>query len=304
MFTHLDRLAAAHPDGIPSSLINSFIYAGQPQRLIVQPGIWKPKHLSAALSIRTTFARSPADRPYQDEVGADGLMRYKYRGTDPNHADNRALRSALQQGAPLVYFVGVAKSVYQAIYPVFLLTEEAAEHQFVVGIDEQQALLPALRGPEPAAARKYAQRLLKLRLHQPIFRARVLRAYGSSCAMCGLHLPQLVEAAHILSDSHPRGEPVVPNGLALCKIHHAAFDANILGVRPDLIIEVRPDILSQTGGPMFKYGLQETHGTRLQVPHQVSARPDPARLEERYLEFRRQPSVTTAVARWGPAGSR
>jgi hypothetical protein len=35
---------------------------------------------------------------------------------------------------------------------------------------------------------------------------------------------ELLDAAHILPDGHPKGEPVVPNGLALCKLHHAAFD--------------------------------------------------------------------------------
>jgi putative restriction endonuclease len=216
-------------------------------------------------------------------VGTDGLMRYKYRGTDPTHSDNRALRSAMEERAPLVYFVGVAKGIYQAVYPVFLVAEEPAQHQFVVRFDDLGASAP--EEAEAAAARKYAERLMKLRLHQPIFRARVLRAYGSSCAMCGLSEPQLIDAAHILSDLHPRGEPIVPNGLALCKIHHAAYDANIVGIRPDLVIEVRPDILAQSGGPMLKHGLQDLHAQHLEVPHQVSARPDPARLEERYRAF-------------------
>jgi len=53
-----------------------------------------------------------------------------------------------------------------------------------------------------------------------------------------------------LPDGHPRGEPIVPNGLALCKLHHAAFDRHILGVRPDLVVEVRLDILREVDGPM------------------------------------------------------
>jgi putative restriction endonuclease len=139
MFAHLDRLTAQHPEGIPSHLINDFVYAGQHLRLIVQPGIWKPRHLDAALTIRTTFAGSPTDRPYEDEIGPDRLLRYKWRGTDPGHADNRALRNAMGRGLPLAYFVGVARGVYQAIHPVFVVEEEPALNQFVVGIDEQRA---------------------------------------------------------------------------------------------------------------------------------------------------------------------
>jgi putative restriction endonuclease len=286
MFAHLDRLSTQHPEGVPSQLINDFSYAGHHMRLIVQPGIWKPRQLDAALTIRTTFAGSPTDRPYEDEIGPDRLLRYKWRGTDPGHADNRALRAAMRRGLPLAYFVGVARGVYQAIHPVFVVDEEPALNQFVVGIDEQRALFPAITGPQPEAARRYSERLLKLRLHQPIFRARVLRAYDSSCAMCRLRQSELVDAAHILGDTHPRGDPVVPNGLALCKIHHAAYDANMLGVRPDLVIETRRDILAQIDGPMLRHGLQEMHGGRLQVPRQAAARPDPDRLEERYELFR------------------
>jgi hypothetical protein len=59
----------------------------------------------------------------------------------------------------------------------------------------------------------------------------VLRAYRDCCAVCRLRHEELLDAAHILPDGHPRGEPVVRNGLALCKLHHAAFDRHILGIR-------------------------------------------------------------------------
>src|SRR5947199_7130337 len=99
-FAHLDRLRAQHPDGaLPSADINTFTYEGRAQRLIVQTGIWKPAGLDAALSIRTTFTPPNEMPPYEDDLGADGLVRYKYRGTDPNHSDNRALREAMTSRA-------------------------------------------------------------------------------------------------------------------------------------------------------------------------------------------------------------
>ena len=42
---------------------------------------------------------------------------------------------------------------------------------------------------------------------------------------------------------HPRGAPIVLNGLALRTLHHAAFDRHVLGVRPDLKVEIRLDVL-------------------------------------------------------------
>jgi hypothetical protein len=89
-FAHLDRLVAASPDGaLRSRDVNTFVFEGRPIPLIVQSGIWKPAMLDAALTIRTTFIRTDRDRPYEDQIGDDGLLRYKYRGVDPNHSDNR-----------------------------------------------------------------------------------------------------------------------------------------------------------------------------------------------------------------------
>ena len=124
------------------------------------------------------------------------------------------------------------------------------------------------------------------RLHQQTFRERVLKAYRERCAICYLRHTELLEAAHILPDGHPKGEPVIPNGLALCKIHHAAFDKNILGIRPDCVIQVREDILREHDGPMLRYGIQETQGQKLWTPRTIDFKPNPEFLEIRYEEFK------------------
>jgi putative restriction endonuclease len=115
----------------------------------------------------------------------------------------------------------------------------------------------------------------------------VLRAYREQCAICRLRHEELLDAAHILPDGHPRGEPVVPNGLALCKLHHAAFDRHVLGVRPDLTVELRPDVLREPDGPMLKYGLQGFQGARLPLPRDPALRPNREFVEERYGMFRK-----------------
>jgi putative restriction endonuclease len=285
MFEHLDRLLRTSPDGaLSSAAINMFTFQGRPVRLIVQTGIWKPAGLSGALTIRTAFTPPNQPPPYVDDVGDDGLVRYKYRGTDPNHADNRALRVAMIQGLPLVYFVGVARGVYVPRYPVWLVEEDPARHEFAIAVDEGQRFidLSSLAPPQ----RAYLERLTSVRLHQPVFRARVLRAYGERCAMCRLHEAQLLDAAHIIPDGQPKGDPVVPNGLALCKIHHVAYDVNLIGVRPNLVVEVAQRLLDDSDGPMLRHGLQEMAGAQLLVPRERTAQPDPERLELRYEQFR------------------
>jgi putative restriction endonuclease len=111
------------------------------------------------------------------------------------------------------------------------------------------------------------------------------RCLHGRCAVCRLRHVELLDAAHIIPDGKPHGDPVVPNGLAMCKIHHAAFDSNILGVRPDLSVHIRQDILEEIDGPMLRYGLQGMHNSRLTGPRIRVAQPDPDRLEERYAEF-------------------
>ena len=247
-------------------------------------GIRKPAQLNAALSFSTVFTPPTGVPPYEDAEGRDGLLRYKIRGEDAAHPENVAMRAAYRQGLPLIWFVGVAPGLYLPRYPVHLVGEERG--QFVVALDQAQRNL-ARAGGETVTEddRRYAEAITRRRLHQPLFRARVLQAYESRCSMCHLRHASLLDASHILDDKHALGQPVVPNGLALCKIHHAGFDQNIIGVSPDLRINVRRDILDEIDGPMLKHGIQALEGERLTVPRQRLAAPDRDRLAVRFADF-------------------
>jgi putative restriction endonuclease len=87
--------------------------------------------------------------------------------------------------------------------------------------------------------------------------------------------------------SHTTSEDSTTNGLSLCKIHHAAYDRHIIGVRPDYVVDVRPDILDEVDGPMLRHGLQEIQGWRLELPRRRVEHPDQALLAERYADFSR-----------------
>ncbi|WP_210438807.1 HNH endonuclease [Nocardioides xinjiangensis] len=262
----------------------TFSYEGQRLPLMDrQRGIRKPAGMDAALAIRTTFTPPNQLPPYNDEIGADGLQRYKYRGTDPHHPENVALRRAMEQRLPLIWFVGVASGLYEPIYPVYVIGEEQAELQFALAVDEgQRFITPGT--PMDDTTRRYVERTTRARLHQRVFRMQVLLAYTDSCAVCRLKHPTLLDAAHIIGDAE-EGEPVVPNGMSMCKIHHAAFDQNFLGVSPDLTVAINRDLMEEVDGPMLKHGLQEMHGIRLHVPTSRAQRPDPERLAARYETF-------------------
>jgi putative restriction endonuclease len=157
----------------------------------------------------------------------------------------------MELGKPLAWLRGVGPGAYLVEAPVWLVAEEPEQHQFVLALDEimRDGWRPEAF-PVPAdelRRREYAERTVRQRLHQPLFRRQVLAAYRTQCALCRLRHGELLDAAHIKEDSDG-GEPVVPNGIAMCAIHHRAFDSFVLGVRPDYVIEVRRDVLSEADG--------------------------------------------------------
>jgi len=196
----------------------------------------------------------------------------------------------MRRGVPLVYLFGVTRGRYMPVWPVFIVRDHPEDLAFSVAVDAQY--MPVLSDPRPnlvslEARRAYVTVLTQRRVHQQSFRERVLQAYQTQCAICRLRHEELLEAAHILPDGHPRGGPIVPNGLALCKLHHAAFDRNILGITPALRVEVRLDILGEADGPMLRHGLQGFQGASIVTPRAAGLKPKPEFLAERYEMFRR-----------------
>jgi putative restriction endonuclease len=142
-----------------------------------------------------------------------------------------------------------------------------------------------LTAPENTLERRYALRAVKQRLHQASFREAVISAYNGRCALSGLPEPLLLDAAHIVMDKDERfGQPVVPNGIPLSKIHHAAFDAHLLGIDPDYRRHVSARLLRQNDGPMLE-ALKGLVGGSIHLPSRVKDRPDRDRLAVRFERF-------------------
>jgi len=285
-FGWLDRQRATGKETFTQRDTSNLQLAGETLRLMpTQQGIWKPAQLDAALSFRTIYAPDGSARPYDDAVGVDGLHRYKMRGNDPDHHENRALREAKDQRLPLIWWLGVQDGGYSPLYPVFLVAEERSELQFVVDIDAVPQTDITWPAPELELDASYRQQMALRRLHQRPFRAAVLRAYKTACAVCSFRHSDLLDAAHIHEDA-AGGRPVVSNGLTLCKMHHAAYDRRILGITPDYEVRINADVLHETDGPMLQHGIQGFHGRRLMVlPERRRDQPDRSLLEERFEAF-------------------
>jgi putative restriction endonuclease len=278
------ELALAYNDLIPlDRLREGFFFEGERVSFgSFQKGIHRSSRQRGAAAL--TLTTSLRD-PYGDEYDPGGAFRYAYRAGSIDQADNRALRAAFEMQVPVVYFRAMAPGQYFGHAPMFVTEDDPSARSVVL-----QPGLPVMdmgrRGlvSEPEV-RAYATRELRVRLHQQRFRIDVLRAYQHRCAICTLRERDLVQAAHIVPDPDPEGIAAVINGLALCAMHHLAYDRNVLGIDPSGVVHIADRVRRERDGPMLTAGLQGFHGANITPPRRAEDRPDPARLQRRFDEF-------------------
>ncbi len=282
----IEKVISAANDGdgtLSRAELGGFKYAGAEIRVIdTQGGIWNPgaswpfpDQLRATLSINTTRSGK-----YQDQEMPGGLWRYDYQsgGTE---GKNTKMRLAMELKFPLLWFTQQENGRYLP-YRVFIVDDYPGKGFCFISPD--LSLTYALRSESPIE-RRYAERMMKQRLHQPAFRARVISAYETRCAICQLRHGRLLDAAHITPDNDENSSTSVTNGLSLCKIHHASYDINIIGISPDYRVHVREDILEEVDGPMLLHGIKEMDNRIIWVPPVEEHRPDKVRLSARYGAF-------------------
>ena len=291
-FEQVQRLNDLYEGLTTNGLKAGFNYEGNRIPLVnPQRGIFKPKKMRYLLSIRTVFP-APGKKVWYDDqreihrriIESEDTLDYAFMGQDPNAADNQWLLEAFKNQVPVIYFLGIAPGRYQAIIPAFISgwDPNALIAQVVFGVPNQDKILI----PQSIQERRYALRVVKQRLHQSSFREAVIAAYNGRCAVSGLPERRLLDAAHIISDKNElMGQPVITNGLPLSKIHHSAFDSNLIGINPDYRLHVSERLLSQNDGPMLE-SFKQLNGNKLRLPTRLIDYPDRERLALRFEEFR------------------
>ena len=285
-FAQLAILCAEFGEDVPyrGGLDRGFTFRGRRlPYLNTQKGIFRAaaQRGPAALSIQTS-----AKTPYRDVETPEGFL-YDYRAGPLDQADNRSLRAAYDLQVPLVYFVGTRPNWYRPNFPFYVIGNDQASRQVLVApgvmtgpIDEPE---PAL--PDDPIERRYAIRQTRVRIHQAQFRGRVVPAYRDQCAICRLKEVRLLDAAHIVGDAEDEGDPAISNGLALCSIHHRAFDHQLVGISPDYEVRVSPRLLRDEDGPMLEV-LKTFDRRPIYVPRRAEWKPDRERLAARFERFR------------------
>lgn len=292
-FEHVRLLNATHDHLTSDELAKGFMFEGVRIPLVnPQRGIFKPRQMRYLLSIRTVFPRPGAKVWYDDQrhvhsqlYQSTDFVDYAFMGKDPEAADNRWLREAFEKRIPIIYFIGISPGRFTAIAPSYVGGWNPEMLKASIGFGDPNTYDEA-RYPDTEPARRYALQTVQQRLHQASFRQAVIMAYDGRCALSGLPEPLLLDAAHIISDKHEvLGQPIVPNGIPLSKIHHAAFDAHLIGIDPDFRMHVSARLLDQKDGPMLE-AMKQLDKRIIRLPPRTQDRPDRDRLAMRFEIFR------------------
>lgn len=298
-FLTVNQLKAFYDDAIPWAAIEQGFVCGNKQVHLASRaiGIFKPAEMQQGiLSIKTVVPKAGLVNIYDDHQSSGDFYRYALQAGDPRGGQNRYLWQAKELGQPFIYFYGIAPSVYTALWPCYVADihvhgRSGSYCDVYVGLPGTETILPPLiagRYDIPDSfERRYAVRESRVRLHQSSFRQAVLNAYGNKCAMTGLPTPQLLDAAHIIPDSHDHGEASIRNGVALSKLHHSAFDKNLIGIDGDFRIHVSRQVMNASDGPLLEQGIKELHGRLISIPKQKKWQPNRDFLAERFDAFRR-----------------
>jgi len=182
------------------------------------------------------------------------------------------LQQALEHDPQLVGII--AQRIVEAHFPESIRSDVLA----VVGLPTD--LLGAAFTQEQARRR------------DPAFREKVLLAYQYRCGVCGhdLRLGRQtigLEAAHI-KWFQAKGPDIVPNGIALCSIHHKVFDLGAFTILPDsfqLVFSQQLNGSGETAGKMLAY-----HGASLILPQSREYLPQPEFLGWHRMEVFKEPS--------------
>jgi hypothetical protein len=177
----------------------------------------------------------------EDGLAGDKFI-YGYPSTRrPGLSDSNeiaAVKNLKRLDLPVFFIDAVTRSSVRDVRLAWIADWDDAQRAFVLVFNEPERQLPIATPPQPFVLDKADDdrvgRKAKGRPGQRIFKYRVLKRYGSRCALCTISVPELLDAAH-LKPSALLGTDDERNGLVLCKIHHAALDKRFIAINPETL---------------------------------------------------------------------
>ncbi|MEI2276692.1 HNH endonuclease [Paenarthrobacter ilicis] len=240
-------LASVSPDDVRPSLIWALGLRinGHQRGLFVSSATRNPQTPKGlALSFLNTGA-------YDDEVTDTGVIYHYPKTLKPGHDESEitATKAAYRAGLP-VFFIGLGRKS----------TTRSVRRGYIEDMDDQSRLLlitftdeksPTISPPAQQESFQVTSDettvrygLVKKRPNQARFAFDVYKRYGYQCAVCGLNVNGLLQAAHLVP-KRLKGSDDSRNGLPLCANHHLAFDRDYWCMDIDLRLHFKkngPDL--------------------------------------------------------------
>ncbi|WP_253445165.1 HNH endonuclease [Halomonas sp. Y3] len=291
-FQRLEAITRQFSNDVPWEAIAEPVPMGEETFYIASRaiGIFKPRQMpDGILSIKTVVPKQGRVNIYSDGASDEGGFWYSLEAGGTAKAANRQLLISYERQDPIIYLMGVAPGRYFPLWPCYIDSVDLARELCHVSMRER--IGDVRRIAETTGTydvdeleKRYVIREAKTRGHQAEFRARVMQAYSNRCAMTGLPVPQLLEAAHIIPDPHPGSTTEVSNGISLSRLHHRAYDADLIGIDPDYRIHLNDDLLSTQDGPLLE-SMKQLNGHKIFTPKRLDQKPSKEALELRYQQF-------------------
>jgi putative restriction endonuclease len=206
-------------------------------------GYWKEADVFAGFDVRKHLAKLGSSPSIQ--IREDALRRAYINGFEPCDKGNKEVAIAFRPD----FFVDYVQSLEplhdfgQSTKDLSILSEVAQNPEINVANIQIQNI-----------ARKTTVVSVSKRLRDVSFRKRVLTAYGFHCAVCGVQL-KLVEAAHIIPVNHDNGTDETRNGIALCALHHKAYDQALITITDDYSVQINRSRVSDLQSQKLSDGL-------------------------------------------------
>ena len=310
-FEAIERVAIENRGLLPwRSISQGFRFGGDKVHFASKgQGIFQPRQMSAALSIRTSVPRGGRPTRYRDQRfpadSSTGLIYYDLTLGGSSNWRNRQLLEAWRRGAQLIYFLGVDPALYEALWPIWIVDVDETDGRALLAaqdtVDSELSSVEALRREQrekevAGLANKgtespdlmqieptYTLVPAKRRNHQAWFSSRIKSVYGYRCALSGLPLRHLLVGAHIWPDAEG-GPAHVTNGICMSTLHHTAYDTNLIGIDPAFRVHVSNRVLANRDGPLLG-ALQELNNRKIRLPADDRAQPNQDYLERRFAEY-------------------
>ena len=295
-YAYVRKLAAKHGFLTKEQLWPDTFASDDENFSLIQPyqGRHKPAQMSHLLSL---LSRHSGAIKYDTEVPkipaqeeSASFYYYLVKGQNLDYHQNRWMREAYEWKVPILLFLETdsrSSSRPPCFVPTLanIVSWEPQERRVEVRYSLIDITVENLDVADNALQRHYVVAERKQRLRQQEFRKDLTRAYEERCAISGLFGHELLEVAHIIPD-HQGGQSRTSNGLLLSKIHHAAFDADLIGITPDYRVKVSKRLLEEDSRKSDLLALlKKIDGKRIRLPSREEDHPSQDFLKERYEIF-------------------